>query len=147
LHGRGRAGAASDTQPVVGTRSVNAVPAVGSRLRFCSATTIGRPAHRGGRSYGRLFPVLPLRAARRRQPYGLADKLFVASGPGETFVNRERLWRVAGVGSTLLFCLFMQWRVILIAGFMWSGGSHCGSRPHRLPFSVIMFVTFTSRST
>ena len=83
--------------------------------------------------------------------YGLSDKLFVAKGPGEPFVNREQFRRVMQVFvPTLLFCLFMQWlglyvaSFLLIAGFMWIVGRIAlwKSLLTGFLFSIIMFVTF-----
>jgi putative tricarboxylic transport membrane protein len=83
--------------------------------------------------------------------YGLADKLFVATGAGDTFVNSEQLRRVMQVFvPTLLFCVFMQWlglyvaSFILIAGFMGFVGriAWWKSLLTAFLFSLIMFLTF-----
>ena len=83
--------------------------------------------------------------------YGLADKLFVAKGPSEPFVNREQFRRVMQVlVPTFLFCLFMQWlglyvaSFILVAGFMWRVGRIAlwKSLLTAFVFSVAMFITF-----
>jgi putative tricarboxylic transport membrane protein len=83
--------------------------------------------------------------------YGLADKLLMTSGAGETFVNREQLSRVMQVlVPTLLFCVLMQWlglyvaSFFLIAGFMWFVGriAPWKSLLTAFLFSIIMYVTF-----
>ena len=83
--------------------------------------------------------------------YGLADKVFMTTGSGDTFVNREQLSRVMQVlVPTLLFCVLMQWlglyvaSFLLIAGFMWFVGRIAlwKSLLTAFLFSVIMYITF-----
>jgi putative tricarboxylic transport membrane protein len=144
----------ADTQPVVGTRSVDIAVYL---LLIALAVLLGYDNWKTGAAWeadgpqAGYFPFYLSVLLATASTYGLADKLFVASGPGETFVNREQLWRVMQVlVPTLLFCLFMQWlglyvaSFILIAGFMWFVGRIAlwKSLLTAFLFSVIMFVTF-----
>jgi len=144
----------ADTQPVVGTRSVDIAVYL---LLIALAVLLGYDNWRTGAAWeadgpqAGYFPFYLSVLLAAASLYGLADKLFVAAGPGETFVNREQLWRVMQVlVPTLLFCLFMQWlglyvaSFILIAGFMWIVGRIAlwKSLLTAFLFSVIMFITF-----
>jgi hypothetical protein len=146
--------AAVESQPVVGTRSVDIAVYL---LLIALAGVLGYDNWQTGAAWeadgpqAGYFPFYLCVLLAAASLYGLADKLFMATGSGETFVTRDQLRRVMQVFvPTLLFCLFMQWlglyvaSFILIAGFMWIVGRIAlwKSLLTAFLFSVIMFVTF-----
>jgi hypothetical protein len=139
---------------VVSTRSVDIVVYL---MLLVIAAVLGYDNYKTGMSWeadgpqAGYFPFYLSILLAAASLYGLSDKLFVAVGPGEPFVNREQFRRVMQVFvPTLLFCLFMQWlglyvaSFLLIAGFMWIVGRIAlwKSLLTGFLFSIIMFVTF-----
>jgi hypothetical protein len=146
--------AAVDSPPVVGTRTVDILVYV---MLIVLALVLGYDNWKTGAAWeadgpqAGYFPFYLCVLLAAASLYGLADKLFMTAGSGETFVNRDQLTRVMQVFvPTLLFCVFMQWlglyvaSFILIAGFMWIVGRIAlwKSLLTAFLFSVIMFVTF-----
>ena len=141
-------------RPVVGTRSVDIVVYL---LLLGLALLLGYDNWRSGAAWesdgpqSGYFPFYLSLMLGAASLYGLADKVFMATGSGGTFVNREQFSRVMQVFvPTLLFCVLMQWlglyvaSFLLIAGFMWFVG---GIAPWKslltaFLFTVIMFITF-----
>jgi putative tricarboxylic transport membrane protein len=143
-----------ESPAVVGTRSVSIVVYL---LLIALAAVLGYDNWQTGATWeadgpqAGYFPFYLCVLLAGVSFYGLADKLFVARGPDQTFVNREQFWRVLQVlVPTFLFCLLMQWlglyvaSFILIAGFMWMVGRIAlwKSLLTGFLFSLIMFVTF-----
>jgi putative tricarboxylic transport membrane protein len=143
-----------ESPPVVGTRSVDIVVYV---MLIVLAAVLGYDNWKTGAAWeadgpqAGYFPFYLSVLLAAASLYGLADKLFMATGSGDPFVNRDQFRRVMQVFvPTLLFCLFMQWlglyvaSFILIASFMWIVGRIAlwKSLLTAFLFSVIMFVTF-----
>ena len=146
--------AAAAAPPVVGTRSVDIAVYL---MLIALAAVLGYDNWQTGAAWeadgpqAGYFPFYLCVLLAAASLYGLADKLFVAVGPGEPFANREQFRRVMQVFvPTLLFCLFMQWlglyvaSFLLITGFMWIVGRIAlwKSLLTGFLFSIIMFVTF-----
>jgi putative tricarboxylic transport membrane protein len=146
--------AAVESPPVVGTRSVDITVYL---MLIAVAVLLGYDNWKTGAAWeadgpqAGYFPFYLSVLLAGASLYGLADKVFVASGDGGTFVNREQLTRVMQVFvPTLLFCILMQWlglyvaSFFLVAGFMWIVGRIAlwKSALTAFLFSAIMFVTF-----
>ena len=146
--------AAAESPAVVGTRSVDIAVYL---MLIGLAVLLGYDNWKTGASWeadgpqAGYFPFYLSVLLGAASLYGLVDKLFMATGSGGTFVNREQFTRVMQVFvPTLLFCVFMQWlglyvaSFILIAGFMWIVGRIAvwKSLLTAFLFSAIMFVTF-----
>jgi hypothetical protein len=146
--------AADESAPVCGTRGVDIWVYL---LLIALAGVLGYDNWQTGASWeadgpqAGYFPFYLCVLLAAASLYGLADKLFVATGSGGTFVTRDQLRRVMQVFvPTLLFCAAMEWlglyvaSFILIAGFMWVVGKIAlwKSLLTAFLFSVIMFVTF-----
>jgi putative tricarboxylic transport membrane protein len=144
----------AEPEPVVGTRNVDIAVYL---MLLGVALVLGYDNWRTGMAWeadgpqAGYFPFYLSVLLGAASLYGLADKLFMTAGPGDTFVNREQLSRVMQVFvPTLLFCAFMEWlglyvaSFILIAGFMWLVGRIAlwKSLLTAFLFSIIMFVTF-----
>jgi putative tricarboxylic transport membrane protein len=144
----------ADAPPVIGTRSVDIAVYL---MLIALAAVLGYDNWQTGAAWeadgpqAGYFPFYLCVLLAAASFYGLADKLFVARGPGAPFVNREQFTRVMQVFlPALLFCIAMQWlglyvaSFILIAGFMAVVGKIelWKSLLTAFLFSVAMFVTF-----
>ncbi len=146
--------APTDSQPVVGTRSVDIAVYL---LLIALAAVLGYDNWRTGMSWeadgpqAGYFPFYLSVLLAVASLYGLAHRLFAENGSGETFVNREQFRRVMQVFvPTLAFCILMQWlglyvaSFFLVAGFMWIVGRIAlwKSLLTAFVFFAAMFVTF-----
>jgi putative tricarboxylic transport membrane protein len=145
--------AASDVQPVVGTRVVDIVVCL---LLLVLALVLGYDNWLTGASWeadgpqAGYFPFYLSILLGAASVYGVAARL-IETGADQTFVTRDQFRRVMQVFvPTLLFCVAMQWlglyvaSFILIAGFMWIVGRIAlwKSVLTAFLFSIVMFVTF-----
>ena len=136
---------ASDSPPVVGTRSVDIVVYL---LLLALAALLGFDNWRTGMGWAPdgpqagYFPFyLSRHPGRRQRSMASSARSSRGAAADEPFVTRDQLRRVMQVFvPTLLFCLFTQWlglyvaSFLLIAGFMRvrrthrAGGSRCSRR-------------------
>lgn len=145
---------ASDSPPVVGTRSVNIVVyllliGLAALLAYDNwQTGMGWAPEGPQAGYFPFYLSILLGAA---SIYGLASAVVTASASDDTFVTRDQLRRVMQVFvPTLLFCLLTQWlglyvaSFLLVAGFMHFIGRIAlwKSLLTAAVFSIAMFVTF-----